>query len=102
MVLRVYMTRTERYKRSIRLVNELQCMKERHEWSQSQYAKACQLLDEPIAMDLHETGKYLRSLHTDASNCIPFSAFAPVFLAQASPVLLAKYGDLITNRGILG
>ncbi|KAK7684475.1 hypothetical protein QCA50_012422 [Cerrena zonata] len=81
---RLYLSRTERYERSFMLVNELQSMKEHHAWSPSQYTKASNLLDEPIAMDLHET------------------AFAPVFLAQGSPELLAKYSDLIVNRGILG
>ena len=31
-----------------------------------------------------------------------FAAFEPVLLSQGSPEFLAKYGDLITNKGILG
>ncbi|CAL1698461.1 unnamed protein product [Somion occarium] len=81
---RPYLIRTERYGNSLKMMNRIQQLREEHHWSSREYSKACSLLDEPVAVDLHDM------------------AFAPVFMAQASQPLLSKYGDLITNHGILG
>lgn len=81
---RYNMSRGERYKWTFQMCSRISELAEKHEWSPLQTQMAMTLIDEPYALTLHEL------------------AFAPVFLSQASPQLLEKYGALVANRGIIG
>ncbi|KAI0077010.1 peroxisomal oxidase [Panus rudis PR-1116 ss-1] len=79
-----HMTRGEWYKRALRMTEKLTELSQIHSWSSREFSTAVSLVGEPMPLDLNEI------------------AFAPVFLAQASPELLAKYRSLVINKGILG
>ncbi|OCH87691.1 acyl-CoA oxidase [Obba rivulosa] len=81
---RPFMSRTERYTRAVGMANRIYELKETHKWSDAEAARAIQLVDEPIPMNLHAM------------------AFEPVITSQGSPELLQKYRELIRYRGILG
>ncbi|THH33351.1 hypothetical protein EUX98_g807 [Antrodiella citrinella] len=82
--LRPFMSRSEQYKRTLKLVSRLLELKDQYKWTPKEYATAEGLLGEPLPFALHT------------------AAFAPVFFSQGSPRLVEKYGQLIANRGILG
>ncbi|KAF9456699.1 acyl-CoA dehydrogenase/oxidase C-terminal [Collybia nuda] len=81
---RDFMTRTERYHRGLSMTNRVYELQESHNWSNQQTATAFASLDEGLPISLH------------------MIAFQPVFMSQGSPELIAKYGELIARRGILG
>ncbi|KAJ8495479.1 hypothetical protein ONZ45_g12848 [Pleurotus djamor] len=81
---REFITRSERYKRSQKMLNRLFELQEQHGWTVEELNIALAALDEPSSIQLH------------------FVAFEPVFRMQASQTLLDKYGPLIASRGILG
>ncbi|KAL4243883.1 Acyl-coenzyme A oxidase [Abortiporus biennis] len=82
--LRVYMSRSDRYKRGLKMMNRIIQLRDEYSWSPAQYSKAVGLADEPLPLNLHDI------------------AFQPVFMAQASPELLKRFGKLIESRGIVG
>lgn len=80
----LYMTRTQRYERGLRMIHRVLQFKDEHGWNAEEEAKAFFYLEEGLPIGLHQT------------------AFEPVVNSQGSPELLAKYGKLIANRGIFG
>ncbi|KZT00615.1 acyl-CoA oxidase [Laetiporus sulphureus 93-53] len=81
---RVYMSRTERYKRAIKLTHRFYELQDIHGWSNEEAARAFVLIDEDLPMHLSS------------------ATFEPVFMDQCGPYLRAKYGELVANRGIQG
>ncbi|KDQ56007.1 hypothetical protein JAAARDRAFT_59460 [Jaapia argillacea MUCL 33604] len=81
---RLFMTRSERYKRALAMTTRVYELAEIHNWSHKESALAINLLDEQLPMFLHAI------------------AFEPVFTSQASPSLFSKYASLIAHRGIVG
>ncbi|TFK48180.1 acyl-CoA oxidase [Heliocybe sulcata] len=81
---RLYMTRTERYERALAMTRRIYELKDQHHWSDTETRVALGLIDEPIPISLH------------------LLAFEPVFFSQASQELIAQYGLLIQQRGIVG
>ncbi|OBZ74786.1 Peroxisomal acyl-coenzyme A oxidase 1 [Grifola frondosa] len=81
---RPFSSRQERYKRGLAMANRIYELRELHKWSAKETSLAFDLIDEPVPMTLHNI------------------AFEPVVMSQGSPELIAKYGALVANRGILG
>ncbi|KNZ71905.1 Peroxisomal acyl-coenzyme A oxidase 1 [Termitomyces sp. J132] len=79
-----FMDRTHRYERGVSMVNRVYELQEKHNWSHEETLIAFNSFGEANPINLHNT------------------AFQPVILSQGSPELIAKYGDLIATRGILG
>ena len=50
------MSRTERYKRTLKVMNRLLELKEAHKWSPEEYVRAENLADEPMPLNLHTGG----------------------------------------------
>lgn len=98
------MTRTERYQRALAMTNRIYELKDAHGWSQHETDIAVSLMDEQVPMTLHSVGEYsvIDYLFLIYPFCPGLQAFEPVFMLQASPSLIARYGKLIASRGILG
>ncbi|KAI0698287.1 peroxisomal oxidase [Cytidiella melzeri] len=79
-----FMNRKERYKNVLRMIHRVHELQDAYKWSTAQFREAISLLDETHPYTLH------------------LVAFEPVFMAQASPELRQKYGELIANAGIIG
>ena len=77
-----------------------------HKWSDEQTKLAISVLDEPLSIGLHNIGEcWFLSLELHITNCdfyLSYPAFQPVFILQAGPALLKKYGHLVATRAIFG
>lgn len=78
------MSRTERYDRGLALTNRIFELQVTHKWSENETKLALAILDEQLSIGLHNV------------------AFQPVFMLQAGPTLVQKYGALIATRAIFG
>ncbi|EKM52427.1 uncharacterized protein PHACADRAFT_260805 [Phanerochaete carnosa HHB-10118-sp] len=81
---RVYLTRKERFKESLKLAKRMHDLQDKHGWTDAQFRMAMENVGESSAYSMH------------------YVAFEPVLRSQASDELLAEYGALIANRGLLG
>ncbi|KJA24892.1 hypothetical protein HYPSUDRAFT_65201 [Hypholoma sublateritium FD-334 SS-4] len=81
---RDFLSRTERYERGLAFTNHIFELQHVHNWSEDETKLAISVLDEPLSIGLHNI------------------AFQPVFMQQAGPVLVKKYGHLIAARTIFG
>ena len=97
------MTRTERYNRALSMTNRIYDLQESYNWSDQETATAFASLDEALPITLHNVGVFLLqvALHM-AYILLHIPAFKPVFFSQGSSNLIAKYGPLISAKGILG
>ncbi|KAF9484218.1 peroxisomal oxidase [Pholiota conissans] len=81
---REFLSRTEKYERGLVLTNRIFELQQIHKWSDQETKAALSVLDDSLPIYLHNI------------------AFQPVFMLQAGPVLLKKYGHLIAARAIFG
>ncbi|KAF9529139.1 peroxisomal oxidase [Crepidotus variabilis] len=81
---REFMTRTERYEDGMNITNRIYELQQLHGWTENETKVALSSVDQPLPIHLHNI------------------AFQPVFNLQAGPVLLKKYGPLITSRAMIG
>lgn len=63
-LIRLFMTRSDRYKRGLAMTNRIHELTQLHVWTAKQNAEAISLLDEGVPMNLHALGEYgtLRSI----------------------------------------
>lgn len=81
---RDFIGRTESYERALIITRRLVELQRIHAWTKEEMQQAAFILSEELPIRLHDI------------------AFEPVFISQASPAMMHKYWDLVSNKGIQG
>lgn len=86
------------------MMNRIYELGSKNHWSSAEYSLAVRLVDEASPMVLHSVGKRSLLLSKEMTHWIYIYglAFEPVLNSQGSPELIAQWGNLVANRGILG
>lgn len=93
LVFRSFMSRTERYKRTLKVMNRLLELKQLHKWSPEEYARAENLAsDEPIPLNLH-TGGMLQHCSEGVAVYSQLVYFQPSHLYSSRKVLSISLND---------
>ncbi|KAH7882117.1 peroxisomal oxidase [Phlebopus sp. FC_14] len=79
-----FVGRVDAYRRGLAITNRLIQLQRLHGWTTEEMAQVSLILLEWLPINLHNI------------------AFEPVFISQASPVIMDEYWDLVTNKGIQG
>jgi acyl-CoA oxidase len=101
---REFLSRTEKYERGLVLTNRIFELQQIHKWTEQETKGALAVLDEQLPIGLHNIGTYstLKRRKRCVLRLCSLIAFQPVFMLQAGPTLVKKYGHLIAKRAIFG